>query len=141
MAPSRAGVNGVQSVQAAGDRIVSSLMYFSLISAIEAAAKGVGWAANLRRDRLKKRIWETLLGAEPRGLDATGIHTKLLGGIIADVPLAAIFGEAKNQRWLEIRNRWRAATKLPTTSQISDALYEMSKDGTVRHLGGGRYGI
>jgi hypothetical protein len=115
-------------------------MHF-LIPAIEAAARAVGWAVNLRRDRLKRRIWETLRAAEPRGLDVVGIHTEFLGGIIADAPLAAIFGEAKNQRWLEIRHRWRVATKLPTTSQISAALYDMVKDGTVRHLGAGRYGI
>jgi hypothetical protein len=116
-------------------------MSVTLMSVIEGAARTVGWAANLRRERLKRRIWETLRAAEPRGLDVAGIHTEFLGGIIADVPLAAIFGEAKNQKWLEIRNRWRVATKLPTTSQISAALYEMSKEGTVRHLGAGRYGI
>src|SRR2546428_10297189 len=115
-------------------------MHF-LIPAIEGAAKAVGWAANLRREKLKIRIWETLHAAAPRGLDATGIHTELMGGMLADVPLVAIFGEAKNQRWLEIRNRWRVATKLPTISQISGALYEMSREGTVRHLGAGRYGI
>lgn len=118
-----------------------SPMSLTVMSAIEGVAKAVGWAANLRRERLKTRIWKTLHAAGARGLDATGIHTEFMGEMLADVPLVAMFSEATNQRWLEIRNKWRVATKLPTISQISHALYEMSKDGTVRHLGAGRYGI
>ena len=117
------------------------LMDLGLISAVEAVAKVVGWASNFRRERLKKRIWDTLQQAGPQGLDATGIHTRFMGEILAGVPLSAVWGGAKNQSWLEIRNKWRVATKLPTVGQISEALYELLREGTIRHLGGGRYAI
>lgn len=116
-------------------------MLSTLISMAEPALRTLGWASNLGRERLKKKIWDILQQASAQGLSIDGIRNEFRGQILADVPLAVIWGGAKKKGWLEIRHKWRVATKLPTEKQISNAVYEMVKEGSIRQLGGGHFRV
>lgn len=112
-----------------------------VLKVVSSIPKVIGWMLNLRQEKLKIRIWETLRHAGLQGLDVDGIHNEFIGEILQDVPFSAVLGQARNQRWLDVRNHWRVLTRLPTQGQINHALYEMTKEGTVHHMGGGRYTV
>lgn len=111
------------------------------VGAIDPLLKLIGWAFNLRRDRLKARVWKMLPSAGARGLTAEGIQNEFRGDVLGDVKIGTIYGRAPRhiRLWTRIHHRWRMRAQLPTVSQIHATLYEMIKGGTARDAGHRRY--